>query len=329
MLAAIYRRHGPAVDTIELADWDDGPLRPGDARVEIEASPVHFGDLLYVEGRLATSPPPPAVAGSEGVGRIVELGDDVADLRLGQRVFLPRKAGSFAQRLRFDAARLVPAPEHGDPQQLALVPVNALTSWLLLTRVAPLQRGDWVLQNAANSSCGRYIIGMAQRLGLRTVNVVRRPALVADLLAVGADVALLEGDDLPARVAEATGGAPIRFAIDAVAGDATAQLARCLAVDGVVAVYGLMSLQPCRVPSDLLFLNNLRIQGYFLPHYERGIARDEWLRIMAQLGGWVADGELYAKIAATYTLAQVKQAFRHELETGAARDGKIMLLPNA
>ena len=90
-----------------------------------------------------------------------------------------------------------------------------------------------------------------------------------------------------------------------------------------------MSRQPCRVPSELLFLNNLRIQGYFLPHYERGIARDEWLRIMAQLGGWVADGELRAKIAATYTLAQVKEAFRHELETGTARDGKIILLPNA
>jgi NADPH:quinone reductase-like Zn-dependent oxidoreductase len=89
-----------------------------------------------------------------------------------------------------------------------------------------------------------------------------------------------------------------------------------------------MSMQPCRVPSDLLFLNNLRLQGYFLPHYERDIPRDEWLRIMAQLGRWVADGELRAKIAATYPLAQVREAFRHELESGAGRDGKVILLPN-
>ena len=52
MLAAIYRRHGSAVETIELADWDPGALQAGDALVEIEASP--------------------AVAGSEGVGRVVE-----------------------------------------------------------------------------------------------------------------------------------------------------------------------------------------------------------------------------------------------------------------
>lgn len=328
MLAAIYRRFGPALETIELADWDDGALQPGDARVEIEASPVHFGDLLYVEGRLATAPPPPAVAGSEGIGRIVELGAAVTGLRMGQRVYLPRKAGSFAQRLRFAASRLVPAPEQGDAVQLSLVPVNALTSYLLLTRVAALARGDWVLQNAANSSCGRFIIGIARRLGLRTVNVVRRESLVAELEALGADVVLVDGVDLPARIAAATGGAPLRFAIDAIAGDATAELARCLAVDGVVAVYGLMSMQPCRVPSDLLFLNNLRIQGYFMPHYERGIARDEWLRIMADLGQWVAEGQLQAKIAATYPLSQVREAFRHELESGAARDGKVILLPN-
>lgn len=329
MLAAIYRRFGPAVETIELAEWDVGEPGMGEALVDVEAAPVHFGDLLYVEGRLATAPPPPAVAGSEGLGRIVALGPGVTEYRIGQRVWLPRKAGAFARRLRFPVDGLVPAPEHGDPLQLALVPVNALTSYLLVTRVVALGPGEWLLQNAANSSCGRFNIGIAKRLGLRTVNVVRRPELVGDLLAAGADAVLLDGEDLPRRVAEATGGAAIRFAIDAVAGDATTRLARCLAVDGVIAVYGLMSMEPCRVPSDLLFLNNLRIQGYFMPHYERGIPRERWLGIMRELGEWVGDGTLRARIVATYPLSQVKEAFRHELRSGAARDGKIVLLPNA
>lgn len=329
MRAAIYRRFGPAVDTIELADWDVGEPGPGEALVDIEAAPVHFGDLLYVEGRLATAPPPPSVAGSEGIGRIAALGPGVTGFLPGQRVWLPRKAGSYAQRLKFAASRLVPAPEQGDALQLALVPVNALTSYVLVTRVVPLQRGEWLVQNAANSSCGRFVIGIARRLGLRTVNVVRRVELVDELRALGADVVLPDGEDLAARVAAATGGAPLRFAIDAVAGAATERLARCLAPHGTVAVYGLMSQQPCSVPAELLFLNDLRIQGYFLPHYERGIARDEWLGLMRQLGEWVVDGTLRAKIAGTYPLERVRDAFRHELESGAARDGKVVLLPNA
>jgi trans-2-enoyl-CoA reductase len=328
MRAAIYRSFGPALDTIELADWELGALQHGDVRVEVEAAPVHFGDLLYVEGRLANAPPPPAVAGSEGIGRVVEIGPGVEGFHCGQRVFLPRKSGTFAQQMRVAASRLVPAPGHGDPLQLSLVPVNALTSYLLLTRVVKLQPGEWLLQNAANSSCGRFNIGIARRLGLRSVNVVRRPELVDELLAAGADVVLLDGDDLHQRVARATAGAALRFAIDSVAGEATTRLARCLALDGVIAVFGLMSLQPCSVPAELMFLNNLRLQGYFMPHYERGIPRHEWLEIMRQLGEWVAAGELRAKIAGVYTLQQVREAFRHELESGAARDGKIILLPN-
>jgi NADPH:quinone reductase-like Zn-dependent oxidoreductase len=328
MRAAIYRSFGPALDTIELADWELGALQHGDVRVEVEATPVHFGDLLYVEGRLANAPPPPAVAGSEGIGRVVEIGPGVEGFHCGQRVFLPRKSGTFAQQMRVAASRLVPAPGHGDPLQLSLVPVNALTSYLLLTRVVKLQPGEWLLQNAANSSCGRFNIGIARRLGLRSVNVVRRPELVDELLAAGADVVLLDGDDLHQRVARATEGAALRFAIDSVAGEATTRLARCLALDGVIAIFGLMSLQPCSVPAELMFLNNLRLQGYFMPHYERGIPRQEWLEIMRQLGEWVAAGELRAKIACLYTLQQVREAFRHELESGAARDGKIILLPN-
>jgi trans-2-enoyl-CoA reductase len=328
MRAAIYRSFGPALDTIELADWELGALQHGDVRVEVEAAPVHFGDLLYVEGRLANAPPPPAVAGSEGIGRVVEIGPGVEGFHCGQRVFLPRKSGTFAQQMRVAASRLVPAPGHGDPLQLSLVPVNALTSYLLLTRVVKLQPGEWLLQNAANSSCGRFNIGIARRLGLRSVNVVRRPELVDELLAAGADVVLLDGDDLHLRVARATAGAALRFAIDSVAGEATTRLARCLALDGVIAVFGLMSLQPCSVPAELMFLNNLRLQGYFMPHYERGIPRQEWLEIMRQLGEWVAAGELRAKIAGVYTLQQVREAFRHELDSGAARDGKIILLPN-
>jgi trans-2-enoyl-CoA reductase len=328
MRAAIYRRFGPAVDTIEVADWDLGPLGPGDVLVDVEAAPVHFGDLLYVEGKLANAPPPPAVCGMEGIGRIARVGPEVRGLDRGQRVFLPRKYGNFAQQVLTQAARVTPAPEHGDPLQLALVPVNVLTSYLLVTRVVKLEPGEWLLQNAANSSCGRYVIGIARQLGLRTVNVVRRPELVPDLLALGADAVVLDGDDLPERVAEATSGAAIRFGVDSVAGDATARIARCLAVDATLAIFGLMSMQPCRVPADLLFLNNLRLQGYFMPHYERGIGREEWLAIMAQLGRWVADGVLRAKIAATYRLDEIRDAFRHELRTGADRDGKVILLPN-
>jgi NADPH:quinone reductase-like Zn-dependent oxidoreductase len=327
-LAARYARHGPPLEVIELVEVDVGEPSAGEVVVEVEAAPVHVADLLYMEGRLPIAPPAPATAGIEGVGRVVAVGAGVVDRRPGQRVLLPRRSGTFAQRMRLAADRTLPAPDHGDAAQLCLVPINAPTSYLLATGVVALQRGEWLVQNGANSSCGRFLVGIARELGLRTVNLVRREASIEELLALGGDVALLDGPDLAVRVAAATGGAPIRLAVDCVAGEATDRLGRCLATHGTIACYGRMSGEPCRIDPELLYLQDLRLRGFFTPHYEAALSRGEWQDMMQRLAGWVADGRLQAKIAARYPLVAIRDALQHEMLSGAARDGKVIVEPN-
>lgn len=82
---------------------------------------------------------------------MLELGPGVETLRVGQRVFLPRKSGTWIEQVRVAADRLAPAPEHGDPLQLGLVPVNVLTAYLLVTKVVSLAPGGWLLPNAARA----------------------------------------------------------------------------------------------------------------------------------------------------------------------------------
>jgi len=327
MLAAMYRRHGPPLTTLELVQVDVGAPAADEVVVAVEAAPVHVADLLYIAGEISIAPPAPAVAGIEGVGRVVACGSAVRQFAPGQRVFLPRKSGTWARQVRHPAASLLRAPDTGDVAQLSLVPINAATAWFLVRGVVPLQRGDWLIQNAANSSCGRFVIGIAKQLGLQTVSVVRRPELLADLTALGSDVTLLDGPDLAAQVAQATGGAPLRLAIDAVAGNATQRLAECLARDGVIACYGQMSREPCQIEPQTLYLQNLALRGFFTPHFERLLPRADWLQVMQQLGDWVAAGALRARIAACYPLTRIHDALRHEMSSGAARDGKVIVLP--
>lgn len=72
---------------------------------------------------------------------------------------------------------------------------------------ASLQPGDWVIQNSANSGVGSYAVQLARLRGYKTVNIVRRESAVAGVQAQGADVELVDGDDLAGRVKAATGGA--------------------------------------------------------------------------------------------------------------------------
>ena len=105
------------------------------------------------------------------------------------------------------AEKLVVVPAGIEPVQAAMLKVNPITAWRMLHDFVPLQRGDWFIQNAANSAAGRAAIQIGRELGYKSVNVVRRAELVDELRAEGGDVVLVDGDDLREQVAEATGGA--------------------------------------------------------------------------------------------------------------------------
>ncbi len=110
-----------------------------------------------------------------------------------------------------------------------MMTINPPTAALLLSEFVTLRPGDWVIQNAANSAVGLYLVHLARIRGYRTVNVVRRPDAAAAVRDTGGDVVLVDGEDLATRVVEATDGAAIHLGIDAVGGPASGRLAtRCV-----------------------------------------------------------------------------------------------------
>ena len=101
-----------------------------------------------------------------------------------------------------------------------MLAINPPTAWLLLKSV-PLKPAEFVIQNAANSAVGQYLITFAHQQGFKSINVVRRLSLVAELKALGADVVLVDGPDLQKQVRDAVAGGRVPLGIDAVGGEAT------------------------------------------------------------------------------------------------------------
>jgi NADPH:quinone reductase-like Zn-dependent oxidoreductase len=67
----------------------------------------------------------------------------------------------------------VAVSDEGDPRQLAMIGVNPITALLLLRLFEAVTEGDWIAQTGANSAVGQYIIRLAERAGIHTLNVVR------------------------------------------------------------------------------------------------------------------------------------------------------------
>lgn len=324
--AARFSRFGKPQDVVELVDLPDpGPPGEGEVLIDMEACPINPADLLQFEGRYGAEPPPlPVFPGGEGVGIVRELGAAVAHLKVGDRVLLLFAGrGNWRTRMKAKASSLFPLPP-ADPLQLAMLTVNPATAQLMLTQFVTLQPGDWVIQNAANSGVGRGVIALARVMGLRTVNVVRRAELAPALASAGADQVIVDGPELPSRVAAITGkqGRP-RLGIDAVAGHSTLHLAESLTDSGVIVNYGMLSGTPCTVgPGDLIF-RDISLRGFWLSRWFATASPEERRETYSHLTALVAKGAIHVPVEATYPLSDIADALGHAAREG--RDGKVLL----
>lgn len=324
MKSVVHDRFGSPREVLRVVEEPPEQPLAGELVVRMEAAAMHIADLRTIEGAGDFQLPLPRTPGFEGIGRVVRVGPGVSGFAVGDRVFPPLGSGTFREEVRCRAAGCMPAPE-GDAVQLSLLTVNGPTAEVLLEDFADLEPGDWLIQNAANSSCGRYLIRLARLKGVRTVNVVRRAEMVAELRELGADIVLVDGPDLAARVAEAVDGAPVRVGIDAVGGAATQRIAECLAPGSTVASYGCMSGEPCHLDFYLMFRRDIRLVGVsFVRQFGRR-SPEQVRQMYARLARHIASGELRAKIAGVYPLERIVEACERAGRTGAERDGKVVV----
>ncbi|MCS7023926.1 MAG: zinc-dependent alcohol dehydrogenase family protein [Bryobacteraceae bacterium] len=329
MKQILMDRPGDPASVIRLADGPEPPEPgPHQALVELVASPIHPADLLTIAGMYAASPGPmPKVPGKEGLGRVLRVGELVQHLKPGDLVpVLLANDGVWQERLVLEAEHLVALPPGGDPLQYAMGFANPATAFLLLREVVPLGLGDWVIQNAANSSVGQFLIQLARRQGIRTINIVRREGLADKLHQLGADVVLVDGPELPRRVAEISAGAPIRLAIDAVAGEASARLAACLAPRGTLCNYGMMSGKNVQVSPAALIGAGIVVRGFWLTPALSAMTPAQRAQLFGELIALLASGTIRAAVEATYPFSRVHEALAHAAR--GERSGKIFLVPH-
>src|SRR5258706_11450371 len=171
-------------------------------------------------GTYRLRPAVPAGIGAECVGRVAAVGAGVSHVKPGDRVINLQRE-NWTQKRRVKGDDVIPVPAKMDVRQAAMLRINPPTALLLLTDIVALKPGDWVIQNVANSAVGRTVITLAQQRGLKTINVVRRDSLFAELKALGADACVVDGPDIAEHVRAQTKGGAVRLALDAVSGRAT------------------------------------------------------------------------------------------------------------
>jgi NADPH:quinone reductase-like Zn-dependent oxidoreductase len=250
------------------------------------------------------------------------VGAGVKHLKEGDLALVPFLHPTWAERIKTDAPWLRPL-RPGDINQFAMMGVNPPTAYFLLTDIVKLARGSWVIQNAANSGVGRATVAIAKTLGLKTVNVVRRDEVIAEMKVLGGDVVLVDGPDLAKRVAAETGNAPIALALDGVGDTSSMNLMNCLSESGVLVSYGGMSRKPMVVPPGVLIFKKQTVRGFWLLFWYQSAKPHELTAMFDHLAPLIAAGTISTPVAATYGFDQVREAITKAAESG----GKVLFTP--
>lgn len=314
---------GNPAEVLELIERPLASLHGHEVRVRMRYAPVNPADINFIEGNYGRAAHPPAIPGHEGCGEVEEVGPDVVSLRPGDVVIPLLGAGCWAQHMTAAEHFFALLPGGIDRVQAAMLRVNPVTAWHLLTQHVDLEPGAWVIQNAANSGVGRAVIQIAKARGLKTLNFVRRPELVSEMLELGADVVVLDNDEGLLSAKAVLEGQSVHLAANAVGGDSAIRLMNLLSPEGMMVTYGAMSRRSLKVPNKFLIFKNLRLHGLWITKWFEKASSAELYQALEPLAKMILDGSLYTATEEVIPMKEHRRAMLRAMEGG--RKGKVIL----
>ncbi|GAA3731550.1 NADPH:quinone oxidoreductase family protein [Spinactinospora alkalitolerans] len=271
---------GEPKDVLRLDEIDAPRPGPGQVLVRVLAAAVNFPDALLCRGTYQVKPPLPFTPGVELCAEVVELGEGVTGLSVGDRVLgsaeLP--SGAFAEFALMGADVVFPAPASLSDDEAASLFIGYQTGWFALHRRAGLRQGETVLVHAAAGGVGSAAVQLARAAGARVVGVVGGPGKAEVAKELGADVVVdRHSEDFVQVVKDLTAGRGADVVFDPVGGDSFTRSTKCVAFEGRIVIIGFAS---GTIPTP--GLNHALIKNYSLLGLHWGLYRQRDPALIAE-----------------------------------------------
>lgn len=310
-----------------ILQWADVPTpRPqtGQVRVTLKAAAVNFPDSLMIAGRYQHQPALPFSPGCEGAGVVSALGDGVAGLSVGQRVFFSTPCGAFAEEVVVDQADVFATPDAMPDIEAAAFLLAYVTAYHALKQRAALNSGETLLILGAAGGVGLAAVELGRAMGARVVAAASSADKLEACRARGADELIEYGSPttLKSQILAATDGRGPDVIYDPVGGDYAEPAFRSIAYNGRYLVVGFAGGEIPRLPLNLPLLKGASAVGVFAGNFMKR-EPEENARNMAELMAMYERGRLKPTISRTLPLSRAAEAIGDLADRKAV--GKIIL----
>lgn len=321
-IQAIRVDRGGGPDVLRYVECEVDELSAGQVRVAVAAAGVNYADVYQRTGLYKTSLP--YFPGSEGSGRVIEVGPDVTGVPIGQRVAWQGVSGSYASEVVVPVSQLIAVPDDITDEQAAAIPIQGLTAHYLATSSYAIRPGDTILVHAGAGGAGLLLTQVARLLGARVITTVSTPQK-ADLSRRAGAAVVAGYDNFESVVLGETEGRGAAAVYDSVGLTTFEGSLRSLARRGSLVLFGQSSghVPPFDI-SRLAALGSLTLTRPTLRDFVA--SGDELQRRARELFRWVQSGQVDVHIGGTYRLEDVASA--HADLEARRTSGKLLLLPS-
>lgn len=321
-MQAIYIQKNGDSSVLELARRPKPIPKKGEALIELRTAGLNFIDIYMRMGNPAIPIPLPFIPGVEGCGIVKEIGNEVDEVKLGDRVAYVGQLGSYAQYITVPASQLIPLRDEISFEQGGAFPLQGMTAHYLIHEFYSIKPGDNVLVHAAAGGVGLLVVQWLKHLGARVIGTVSTEEKAKIAREAGADnIIIYTEKDFVSETKKLTNGLGADYIIDGVGKSTLTKDLDAVRKRGCICIFGLSSGAPDPVEAHKLQLNSIMLCGGNLMNYLT--SRDELLKRSAKVMEGIIEGWLKLNISHVFRLVQAAEA-QHLLESRQTT-GKLIL----
>ncbi|PRP74571.1 oxidoreductase, zinc-binding dehydrogenase family [Planoprotostelium fungivorum] len=326
MKALVYQTHG-GPEVLEYVDHPMPVITVDQILLKMEAIGLNFADIYRRKGNYHQSGSSPWILGYEGAGTIVQVGEEVKDVRVGDRIAFADSPFSNAEYAAVHVDKCIRLPQDISCDIAASVLLQGLTAHYLVHDSFSIRKGSYALVHAAAGGVGQILIQLIRHLGGIPIGLTSSQENKKVALECGAHEVFLYSEDWIDRTVIYVSTSDIKKGgIDVVydsVGSTLMDSFGAAKTGGTVVFYGMAGGDPPHVDPRYLMDRSLTLTGGDLWNVttSRKI-RQERSDYLFQC---IREKSLTLADAKRFKLEEGAEA--HRLLEGRSSTGKIILLP--
>lgn len=316
-----------SLDKLTVQDAPSPKPGPGGVLIDVKASSINFPDALMVKGLYQVKPPLPFSPGAELAGVVKEVGPNVTNVKVGDRVMGFCGWGGFAEEALAPADRLMALPPTMDFEMGAAFGLTYCTSLHGLQECGKLKRGETLLVLGAAGGVGVAAVEIGKLMGARVIAAASSDDKLEVCKQAGADDLInYSKDDLRQRLKELVGDKGVDVVYDPVGGPYSEPALRSTAWGGRFLVVGFAAGEIPKIPLNLALLRERAIIGVYWGDWTRQDPAGH-VRNVQQLATWFAEKKIKPLVSERVSLRDTPAAMKRLTERKVK--GKVVVLPEA